>query len=131
MAVRCAWGLPFRVLFLADTLTEPEGSGRRGDRRQGAGELHRQCQDLWRPPRLAGRAGGGRVLRTAQDRAAYAGERVAGPATPARAAEGSRRALVTAANVLDRQFVAERPNQKWIADFTYLWTAEGCSMWRP
>jgi putative transposase len=22
-------------------------------------------------------------------------------------------------NVLDRQFVAERPNQKWVADFTY------------
>jgi putative transposase len=21
--------------------------------------------------------------------------------------------------------VAERPNQKWIADFTYIWTAEG------
>ena len=37
--------------------------------------------------------------------------------------QGERR--VTAANVLDRQFVAERPNQKWIADFTYLWTAEG------
>lgn len=33
--------------------------------------------------------------------------------------------LVTATNVLDRQFVAERTNQKWIADFTYLWTAEG------
>ena len=32
---------------------------------------------------------------------------------------------IDAANVLDRQFVAERPNQKWIADFTYLWTAEG------
>ena len=30
-----------------------------------------------------------------------------------------------AANVLDRQFVAMAPNQKWIADFTYLWTAEG------
>ena len=30
-----------------------------------------------------------------------------------------------AANVLDRQFSAERPNQKWIADFTYVWTAEG------
>ena len=28
-------------------------------------------------------------------------------------------------NVLDRQFKAERPNQKWIADFTYIWTAEG------
>ena len=30
-----------------------------------------------------------------------------------------------AANVLDRQFVATSPNQKWIADFTYIWTAEG------
>ncbi len=28
-------------------------------------------------------------------------------------------------NVLDRQFTAARPNQKWVADFTYLWTAEG------
>ncbi len=28
-------------------------------------------------------------------------------------------------NVLDRQFSAGRPNQKWVADFTYLWTAEG------
>jgi putative transposase len=23
------------------------------------------------------------------------------------------------------QFAAERPNQKWIADFTYIWTVEG------
>lgn len=30
-----------------------------------------------------------------------------------------------AANVLDRQFHAEGPNQKWVADFTYIWTAEG------
>ena len=29
------------------------------------------------------------------------------------------------ANVLDRQFTASAPNQKWVADFTYLWTAEG------
>jgi putative transposase len=28
-------------------------------------------------------------------------------------------------NLLGRQFVAERPNQKWIADFTYIWTTEG------
>ena len=27
--------------------------------------------------------------------------------------------------MLDRAFSAERPNQKWIADFTYIWTAEG------
>lgn len=29
------------------------------------------------------------------------------------------------AKLLDRQFVGERPNQKWNADFTYIWTAEG------
>jgi putative transposase len=30
-----------------------------------------------------------------------------------------------APNILDRQFHAARPNRKWIADFTYIWTAEG------
>ena len=36
---------------------------------------------------------------------------------------GGRSAV--ADNVLDRQFQAEAPNQKWVADFTYIWTAEG------
>ena len=27
--------------------------------------------------------------------------------------------------MLNRQFTATAPNQKWVADFTYLWTAEG------
>jgi putative transposase len=39
--------------------------------------------------------------------------------------EGERLASVIAPNVLDRQFTATRPNQRWIADFTYIWTAEG------
>jgi putative transposase len=30
-----------------------------------------------------------------------------------------------AANVLDRHFSAPAPNQKWVADFTYIWTTEG------
>jgi putative transposase len=30
-----------------------------------------------------------------------------------------------APNTPDREFRAERPNQRWIADFTYVWTAEG------
>ena len=38
--------------------------------------------------------------------------------------EGQRPPVV-APNVLDRQFVADQPNRKWIADFTYVWTAEG------
>ncbi len=36
---------------------------------------------------------------------------------------GERGAI--ADNVLDRQFQAAAPNQKWVADFTYIWTAEG------
>lgn len=28
-------------------------------------------------------------------------------------------------NVLERAFEAECPNQKWVADFTYIWTAQG------
>ncbi len=28
-------------------------------------------------------------------------------------------------NGIDRQFQADRPNQKWVADFTYIWTADG------
>lgn len=30
-----------------------------------------------------------------------------------------------AANLLQRQFEADAPNRKWLADFTYIWTAEG------
>jgi putative transposase len=39
--------------------------------------------------------------------------------------EGERFVAAVAPDVLDRQFVAQRPNQKWIADFTYIWTVEG------
>jgi putative transposase len=38
---------------------------------------------------------------------------------------GERQAAAIAPNVLDRTFEAPAPNRKWIADFTYVWTAEG------
>lgn len=38
---------------------------------------------------------------------------------------GERALHLIAANVLDRQFTALAPNQKWVADFTYVWTQEG------
>jgi putative transposase len=38
---------------------------------------------------------------------------------------GERQVAAVAPNVLDRSFEAPAPNRKWIADFTYVWTAEG------
>jgi putative transposase len=38
---------------------------------------------------------------------------------------GDRPSDAVAANLLDRAFQAPAANRKWIADFTYLWTAEG------
>jgi putative transposase len=38
---------------------------------------------------------------------------------------GQRQGAAGAANVLDRTFAAPAPNRKWIADFTYVRTAEG------
>jgi putative transposase len=40
-------------------------------------------------------------------------------------ADKGERLAPPADNILDRQFVASAPNRKWIADFTYIWTAEG------
>ena len=37
----------------------------------------------------------------------------------------SAHSLPVAPNLLDQDFVAEAPNQKWVADISYIWTAEG------
>jgi putative transposase len=38
---------------------------------------------------------------------------------------GDRTTSAVAPNALDRRFEAVAPNKKWVADFTYIWTAEG------
>ena len=38
---------------------------------------------------------------------------------------GQRPEHAIAPNILDRQFEADGPNQRWVADFTYVWTDEG------
>ena len=38
---------------------------------------------------------------------------------------GDRPGTAISANVLNRRFEAPAPNRKWVADFTYVWTAEG------
>ena len=38
---------------------------------------------------------------------------------------GARAECSIAPNILDREFEATAPNQRWVADFTYIWTSEG------
>jgi putative transposase len=67
------------------------------------------------------RAGSGLFVRLAQDRTSDA---LSGAARPRRRAlpkdDDERSASAIAPNVLDRQFTADQPNRKWIADFTHV-----------
>ena len=42
-----------------------------------------------------------------------------------RATTDSKHSLPVAANSLNRNFVADKPNQSWVADITYIYTQEG------
>ena len=67
---------------------------------------------------VCGRQRVARLMRSAALRA-----RPRRRATPADT--GTRSLHLVATNILDRQFTASAPNQKWVADFTYIWTREG------
>ena len=66
-------------------------------------------------------------MRPASDRATDAATGLAGAAQTASGAAdaGPPSPGAVSPNVLNRQFDAPAPNRKWVADFTYLWTAEG------
>jgi len=77
---------------------------------------------VWRDVREAGHSVGRRqVERLMRAQALRARPRRRGRPLD----RGVRPALAPAENLLARQFEATAPNQKWVADFTYLWTAEG------
>jgi len=38
----------------------------------------------------------------------------------------SKHSFPVASNLLNQKFQADRPNEKWVADITYISTAEGC-----
>ncbi len=42
-----------------------------------------------------------------------------------KATTNSRHTLAVAENLLQQNFEADRPNQKWVSDLTYIWTEEG------
>ena len=42
-----------------------------------------------------------------------------------KATTNSKHNLPVAENLLNRQFSAEKPNQKWVSDITYIWTEQG------
>ena len=42
-----------------------------------------------------------------------------------RATTDSKHPYPVASNLLDRQFVVDRPNAVWVSDITYIWTTEG------
>lgn len=50
---------------------------------------------------------------------------VAKAAKKFKATTNSKHPLPVAPNWLEQNFQAEQPNQKWVSDITYLWTAEG------
>jgi putative transposase len=105
-------------------------SGREQSDRLLAAEIKRVFDDE------KGRAGAPRIARRLQDEGKSAGRhRVArimrGNGWRAKAARkykattNSKHSLPVAPNLLEQDFMADRPDQKWVSDITYIWTDEG------
>jgi len=90
-------------------------------------EIHRLSRRTYGSPRvhaelltkgfLAGRHRVARLMRAADLRGRHPKKR--------RQTTDSRHNFPVAPNLLNQDFQAERPNQKWLTDITYIWTAEG------
>lgn len=80
--------------------------------------VRRMLDDVRDAGHVCGRNRVGRLMRAAALRA-----RPRCRAKPTDTGERTEHAI--APNLLDRQFTAMAPNQKWVADFTYIWTSEG------
>jgi putative transposase len=83
-----------------------------------------------------GRAGAPRIARRLQDEGKPAGRhRIARimkengwrakAARKYKATTNSKHSLPVAPNLLEQDFSADKPDQKWVSDITYIWTEEG------
>lgn len=88
MALRSAGCVALRLPGLAQPITEPSSTRRRGDRQQGPGKLPWFGSNLWCQACLAGRAGGRYRLRPASHREADACPSFACQAASAQPAQG-------------------------------------------
>jgi putative transposase len=84
------------------------------DRTYGSPRVHRELQ------RRGKRYGRNRVARLMRKDGLRAKTKRKFKATT-----NSQHQLPVAANLLNREFTPERPNQVWVADITYIWTGEG------
>jgi putative transposase len=127
MDVRGARCLAWWVLCLADATAQPSLSQRRGADSQGSDELYRQrrtygARRIWKDVLADGVSCGlHRIERLMRQQALRARPRRRRLPSDV----GERQAGAVAPNVLERSFNAPAPNRRWIADFTYIWTAEG------
>lgn len=83
-----------------------------------------------------GRAGAPRIAHRLQDEGKPAGRRRiarvmrdngwrAKAARKYKATTHSKHSLPVAPNLLEQNFMADKPDQKWVSDITYIWTDEG------
>ena len=120
-----------RSVFLGKQPSCLAGSGaqcacpeRRGVRRKGSCQLHFHLSDVRCTPRLARPSGRRPLMWFASRRTADACSRSEGAPATSWLAQGRRSAVGLADNLLDCQFTAEAPNQRWIADFTPVFTGQ-------
>ena len=91
-------------------------------------QVHQESRATYGSPRVAAalRQGGTRISRKRVARLMRKADIVARRRRRRLPVDhGARPEATIAANLLARDFVATAPNQRWVADFTYIWTAEG------
>lgn len=107
----------------------PESSRSRENRvlSQEIAEIHRQSDGIYGSPKIHGelrrrgkRHSKNRIVRLMRKDGLYSKTKL-----KFRVTTDSSHSQAVAPNLLNREFSPARPNQAWVCDITYIWTAEG------